>query len=68
MKDYSNGKIYKIASKDTNKIYIGSTTGSLDCRMYRHQQDYVFVYINNRLVVKFIHLNSLMRLVLINVT
>ena len=46
MKDYSNGKIYKIASKDTNKIYIGSTTGSLDCRMYRHHQDYV-LYQNN---------------------
>jgi len=34
------GKIYKIASKNTNKIYIGSTTGSLDYRMYRHQQAY----------------------------
>ena len=46
MKDYSNGKIYKIASKDTNKIYIGSTTGSLDCRMYRHQQSYC-LYVNS---------------------
>ena len=46
MKDYMNGKIYKIASKDTNKIYIGSTTGSLDYRFYRHRQDYV-LYQNN---------------------
>jgi hypothetical protein len=46
MKEYSNGKIYKIGSKDTDKIYIGSTTGSLDYRMYRHHQDYV-LYQNN---------------------
>lgn len=46
MKDYSNGKIYKIASKKTDKIYIGSTTGSLDCRMYRHQQAYC-LYVNS---------------------
>ena len=46
MKDYSNGKIYKIGSKKTNKIYIGSTTGSLDYRMYRHQQAYC-LYVNS---------------------
>lgn len=46
VKDYSNGKIYKIASKKTDKIYIGSTISSLDCRMYRHRQDYC-LYINN---------------------
>ena len=46
VKDFVNGKIYKIASKETNKIYIGSTTGSLDCRMYRHQQAYC-LYNNN---------------------
>ena len=46
VKNYLNGKIYKIGSKDTNKIYIGSTTGSLDCRMYRHQQSYC-LYLNN---------------------
>jgi hypothetical protein len=46
MKDYLNGKIYKIGSKATDKIYIGSTTGSLDCRFYRHKQDYC-LYINN---------------------
>jgi len=46
MKDYLNGKIYKIASKDTDKIYIGSTTGSLDYRFYRHQQSYC-LYLNN---------------------
>jgi hypothetical protein len=46
VKDFVNGKIYKIASKETNKIYIGSTTGSLDCRMYRHEQAYC-LYNNN---------------------
>ena len=46
VKDYMQGKIYKVASKNTNKIYIGSTTGSLDCRMYRHQQSYC-LYLNN---------------------
>jgi len=46
VKDYSNGKIYKIASNDTNKIYIGSTTGSLNSRMYRHRQDYC-LYLNS---------------------
>lgn len=46
VKNYLHGKIYKIASKDSNKIYIGSTTGSLDCRMYRHQQAYC-LYINS---------------------
>jgi len=46
VKDYSNGKIYKIASKDTNKIYIGSTTASLNSRMYRHRQDYC-LYLNS---------------------
>jgi len=46
VKDYSNGKIYKIASAFTNKIYIGSTTGSLDYRMYKHRQDYC-LYLNS---------------------
>ena len=46
VKNYIQGKIYKIGSKATDKIYIGSTTGSLDYRMYRHHQDYV-LYQNN---------------------
>ena len=46
VKDYSNGKIYKIASKDTKKIYIGSTTATLNSRMYKHKQDYC-LYINS---------------------
>lgn len=50
VKDYSNGKIYKIASKNTNKIYIGSTTASLNSRMYRHRQDYCLY--NNSLGAK----------------
>ena len=45
VKNYMQGKIYKIASKDTNKIYIGSTTASLDYRFYRHRQDYC-LYVN----------------------
>lgn len=32
--------IYKIVSKQTNKIYIGSTTQSLNKRFIRHKSDY----------------------------
>ena len=46
VKNYLQGKIYKIASALTDKIYIGSTTGSLDYRFYRHQQSYC-LYLNN---------------------
>lgn len=38
--DYNNGKIYKIASDLTDKIYIGSTTQSLAKRHYKHKKSY----------------------------
>lgn len=37
MVNYSNGKIYKIASLNTNKIYIGGTTERLSVRMAKHR-------------------------------
>ena len=37
MPTYKNGKIYKIISKDSNLIYIGSTTCSLKKRMNEHR-------------------------------
>ena len=33
------GLIYKIVSKQTDKIYIGSTTKSLAVRLYYHYKD-----------------------------
>ena len=36
MPDYSNGKIYKITSSNTDLIYIGSTTQSLSVRKSDH--------------------------------
>jgi hypothetical protein len=37
---YHNGKIYKITSPSTDKIYIGSTTKKLDERLRKHKYDY----------------------------
>jgi len=37
MPNYKNGKIYKIISKDSNLVYIGSTTSSLKKRMNEHR-------------------------------
>lgn len=39
MPDYSKGKIYKITSKNYNKIYIGSTCSTLEKRLYYHIDD-----------------------------
>jgi len=36
----STGKIYKITSPNTNKIYIGSTTHTIEQRLYQHQNNY----------------------------
>ena len=36
----TNGSIYKIISRNTDKIYIGSTTKSLIKRLLQHEQDY----------------------------
>lgn len=38
MVNYSNGKIYKIVSSQTNKVYIGSTTTPLCERLSGHRQ------------------------------
>lgn len=38
--NYQNSKIYMIIGKKTNKIYIGSTTYSLEHRLEGHKDDY----------------------------
>lgn len=40
MVNYSKGKIYKIISSKTDKIYIGSTTSNLSIRMANHRNHY----------------------------
>ena len=40
MNKYSNGKIYKITSSKTNKVYIGSTIQPLKERFRCHKKDY----------------------------
>ncbi len=42
MKDYSKGKVYKIESKDGTHdlVYIGSTTMSIEHRLYQHEAKY----------------------------
>ncbi len=37
MRDYSNGKIYKLVCSETNKIYIGSTIQPLNIRLRCHR-------------------------------
>ena len=45
--DYKNGKIYKITSDSTNKIYIGSTCQPLSKRIADHRDSYK-QFINNK--------------------
>ena len=40
MCDYSQAKIYKLVSKDTNEIYIGSTCNPLNQRLSEHISNY----------------------------
>ena len=40
MGDYTNGKIYKIVSYKTGRVYIGSTIQELSSRMAGHRRDY----------------------------
>lgn len=40
MPKYSNGKIYKLKSSHTDKVYIGSTTLDLDIRKQKHKEAY----------------------------
>ena len=46
MIDYKNGKIYKIVSMSTNKIYIGSTCNLLSNRLSQHKTNYKY-YLSN---------------------
>ena len=41
------GRIYKITSKNSNKVYIGSTTQTLQRRLYGHKYDYIG-YLNGK--------------------
>jgi hypothetical protein len=45
--DYKNGKIYKITSNSTDKIYIGSTCQPLCKRMTKHRGNYK-LFINSK--------------------
>ncbi len=40
MPDYSNGKIYKLVSDNTDMIYIGSTTIKLNKRLSEHKSQF----------------------------
>jgi len=40
MSKYSNGKIYKLTSSQTDKVYIGSTITSLNNRFSNHKSHY----------------------------
>lgn len=40
MRDYSKGKIYKLVSPSTGKVYIGSTITTLKHRFNNHKSDY----------------------------
>lgn len=40
MPNYNNGKIYKITSPSTKKIYIGSTTKDIERRLIEHKCNY----------------------------
>jgi len=37
MADYTTGKIYKLVCSETNKVYIGSTIGTLEHRLAKHK-------------------------------
>jgi hypothetical protein len=59
--NYQNGKIYKIVSNLTDKIYIGSTCSPLYKRHYEHKNNYKrflngsFHYITSFEILKFDH-------------
>jgi len=46
--DYKNGKIYKITSNSTDKIYIGSTCQTLCLRISQHRKGYKIVKNGNK--------------------
>jgi hypothetical protein len=51
---YQNGKIYKLVSPHTNKIYIGSTCKTLNKRLYCHRGHYILWKNNNENKYKYI--------------
>ena len=54
MSDYSKSKIYKITSKNTDKIYIGSTVKSLNDRLSNHTMFYKkWIKFNKNITLKY---------------
>ena len=55
MPNYQNGKIYKLVSNLTDKIYIGSTSQSLSQRMGGHIKDYKFKnkYVSSSILIEY---------------
>jgi hypothetical protein len=53
--DYSNGKIYKIVSFQTDKVYVGSTTSRLSKRLSEHISAYKYYekYKKGRVITSF---------------
>jgi len=46
-KNFNNSKIYKIISSNEEKVYIGSTTGTLNIRISKHKSEYK-QWLNNK--------------------
>ena len=46
MPDYKNGKIYKLVSNETDKVYIGSTIQALSKRKAAHKEKYAKYLLN----------------------
>ena len=53
MPNYSNGKVYKIISSQTDLIYIGSTAQTLAQRMTTHRYEYKKFLNDNKIYVSF---------------
>ena len=53
MSKYQDGKIYKITSKQTDKIYVGSTIQTLDERMKHHKTDMKRFYVSSAEILKY---------------
>jgi hypothetical protein len=47
MPDYSQGKIYRIRSKNCPEVYVGSTIQNLVIRFNRHKRDYINYILGN---------------------
>lgn len=48
---YENGKIYKLVSKNTDKIYIGATCKTLEDRLKKHESHFLDYYIGKHTFV-----------------